>query len=65
MSDIEDENWFVQYPKTVSLLLTPVGQVGVTIAVTEGTRLPYSHRAGRGHYYTINNDLSVSYNGNR
>jgi hypothetical protein len=65
MSDSEDEMWHTTYPKTISLLVTPVGQAGVTIAMTTETRLPHSHRAGKGQYFTINNDLSVSYNGNR
>jgi hypothetical protein len=65
MSDSEDENWLTMYPKTISLLLTPVGREAVTIAMTAEMSLPHSHRAGKGQYFTINNDLSVSYNGNR
>jgi hypothetical protein len=65
MSDSEDENWNNTFPRNVTLLLTPPGYDGVMIPMTTQTRLPYSYRAGKGQYYTVNNDLTVTFNGNR
>ncbi len=66
MSDSEDENWIVTYPKNVGLLLNPGGGHNVVlIQMTTKTHLPFPYRAGKGLYYIVNNDLLVSFNGTR
>jgi hypothetical protein len=44
-SDSEDEIWLETYPRTIGLLINPVGNIAVLIPMTAGTKLPYSYRS--------------------
>jgi len=64
-TDDEDDMWFNTYRRNTYLLLTPTGHSGVIIPMTEDTKLPHRYRPGKGQQFVVNNDLTVTYNGNR